>query len=159
MSGPRSTRREENVAVDRSHWRLRRITNPAEQEAETHRYWHSRPTGERLEATWELSEAAYSIKRADIASPVKSLQEMEELASGVKMFEGWHPGDLLREYLGATPAEAFSLRYGFDPLELSGLLNGAGSITPEMAEKLGNALCTDPDFWIALQRQYDSAPI
>jgi hypothetical protein len=39
---------------------VRRITNSEEQDAETYRYWQSRPVGERLVAVCELSQAAYS---------------------------------------------------------------------------------------------------
>ena len=39
---------------------IRRITDTEEQEAETYRYWQSRPIGERLVAVCELSEAAYA---------------------------------------------------------------------------------------------------
>ena len=39
---------------------IRRVTDVEEQEAETYRYWQSRPIGERLVAVCELSEAAYS---------------------------------------------------------------------------------------------------
>ena len=37
---------------------IRRVTDLAEQDAETYRYWQSRPVGERLVAVCELSEAA-----------------------------------------------------------------------------------------------------
>ena len=40
---------------------IRRVTDVAEQDAETYRYWQSRPVGERLVAVCELSEAAYAI--------------------------------------------------------------------------------------------------
>ena len=39
---------------------IRRVTDPEEQQAETYRYWQSRPIGERLIAVCELSEAAYA---------------------------------------------------------------------------------------------------
>ena len=39
---------------------IRRVTSIEEQEAETYRYWQSRPVGERLIAVCELSEAAYA---------------------------------------------------------------------------------------------------
>lgn len=47
---------------DRSHWTLRKVTAPEEQQQETYRYWASRPISERLDAIAELSQAAYSIK-------------------------------------------------------------------------------------------------
>jgi hypothetical protein len=39
---------------------IRRVTDLDEQQAETYRYWQSRPVGERLVAVCELSEAAYA---------------------------------------------------------------------------------------------------
>lgn len=39
---------------------IRRVTDLVEQQAETYRYWQSRPVGERLLAVCELSEAAYA---------------------------------------------------------------------------------------------------
>ena len=39
---------------------IRRVTDFEEQQAETYRYWQSRPIGERLVAVCELSEAAYA---------------------------------------------------------------------------------------------------
>jgi hypothetical protein len=39
---------------------IRRVTDLEEQQAETYRYWQSRPIGERLIAVCELSEAAYA---------------------------------------------------------------------------------------------------
>jgi hypothetical protein len=41
---------------------LRRVTNLEEQQAETYRYWQSRPLGERLAAVWEVTAAAYAFK-------------------------------------------------------------------------------------------------
>jgi hypothetical protein len=39
---------------------IRRVTDLDEQQAETYRYWQSRPVGERLLAVRELTEAAYA---------------------------------------------------------------------------------------------------
>lgn len=39
---------------------IRRVTDLEEQQAETYRYWQSRPIGERLVAVCELSEEAYA---------------------------------------------------------------------------------------------------
>jgi len=41
---------------------IRRVTDIEEQQAETYRYWRSRPVGERLEAVWEVTAAAYAFK-------------------------------------------------------------------------------------------------
>ena len=39
---------------------IRRVTDLDEQQAETYRYWASRPIGERLIAVCELTESAYA---------------------------------------------------------------------------------------------------
>lgn len=38
---------------------VRKVTDLAEQQAETYRYWRSRSSAERFEATWELSRDLY----------------------------------------------------------------------------------------------------
>ena len=39
---------------------VRKVTDLVEQQAETYRYWHSRPSSERFEATWEISREMYT---------------------------------------------------------------------------------------------------
>ncbi len=39
---------------------IRQVTDLEEQQAETYRYWASRPIGERLIAVCELTESAYA---------------------------------------------------------------------------------------------------
>jgi len=39
---------------------IRRVTDIEQQQAETYRYWQSRPVGERLLAVCELSESTYA---------------------------------------------------------------------------------------------------
>lgn len=41
---------------------VRKVSNVEEQKAEDYRYWQSRPSGERMRATWELSFEAYKLK-------------------------------------------------------------------------------------------------
>jgi hypothetical protein len=41
---------------------LRRVTDLKEQQAETYRYWQSRPIEERFMAVWEATAAAYDFK-------------------------------------------------------------------------------------------------
>ena len=48
---------------------VRKVTDPAKQQEENYRYWQSRTVGERLNAVWELSAAAYAF-----ASSFKGLQ-------------------------------------------------------------------------------------
>lgn len=43
---------------------IRRVTNIQQQDAETYRYWQSRPVGERLATVCELSEAAFAFAAA-----------------------------------------------------------------------------------------------
>jgi hypothetical protein len=39
---------------------LRKVTSFEDQRAETYRYWRSRPSAERFEATWEMSREMYA---------------------------------------------------------------------------------------------------
>jgi len=39
---------------------IRRVTDLKEQQAETYRYWRSRPTAERFLAVWETTATAYA---------------------------------------------------------------------------------------------------
>jgi hypothetical protein len=48
---------------------IRRVTDLEEQQAETYRYWKSRPLGERLVAVCELSQAAYEFAAAFKRAP------------------------------------------------------------------------------------------
>ena len=41
---------------------VRKITNRAEQQAETYRYWQSVSGSQRMNATWEFSLAMYRMK-------------------------------------------------------------------------------------------------
>lgn len=56
-------RKRKAQAPLRAGWTGRKVKDADEQDARTYRYWRSRTPGERIEATWELTEAAYSIKR------------------------------------------------------------------------------------------------
>lgn len=49
------------MAMDKT---IRKVTDLEEQQAETYRYWQSRPVAERLAAVCELSEAAYAFKKS-----------------------------------------------------------------------------------------------
>jgi hypothetical protein len=52
---------------------IRRVTDLDEQEAESYRYWQSRPVGERLTAICELSEAAYAFAAAFKGAPASCI--------------------------------------------------------------------------------------
>jgi len=49
------------MSIDKT---IRRISDPAQQQLETYRYWQSLPIGERLSAVLEVSAAAYSFATA-----------------------------------------------------------------------------------------------
>jgi hypothetical protein len=50
---------ELRMAMDKT---IRKVTDLEEQQAQTYRYWQSRPVAERLAAVCELSESAYAFK-------------------------------------------------------------------------------------------------
>ena len=60
---------------------IRRVTDPEEQEAETYRYWQSRPVGERLLAVCDLSESAYAFAAAFKGEPDDDGKGFERPAS------------------------------------------------------------------------------
>lgn len=60
---------------------VRRVTDPAEQELETYRYWQSRPVGERLLAVCELSEAAYAFAADFKGAPAHDDQRLQGSSS------------------------------------------------------------------------------
>ncbi len=69
-----------------------------------------------------------------------------------------HPGQILKEDylepLNLTITE-LSRALGTSRKTLSKIINGRGSITPEMALKLSQAFDTSPEFWLNLQTTYD----
>ena len=69
-----------------------------------------------------------------------------------------HPGHILKEDylepLNLTISE-LSRALGTSRKTLSKIVNGRGSVTPEMALKLAKAFDTSPEFWLNLQRNYD----
>ena len=56
--------RDNPVTTPHPGWTLRKVTAPDDQDARTYRYWQRLPVGDRIVATWELTEAAYSIEKA-----------------------------------------------------------------------------------------------
>lgn len=69
-----------------------------------------------------------------------------------------HPGAILREHhlvpLDLTIADA-AARLGVSRKTLSKVVNGRGSVTPEMALRLARAFDTTPHLWLNLQQAYD----
>jgi addiction module HigA family antidote len=71
------------------------------------------------------------------------------------MYNPCHPGELLREYLGAIPVGEAAKRLKVARSTLSRLLNGRASFTASMALRLSDAFGTEPRLWLDLQLQYD----
>ena len=71
------------MAMDKT---IRRVTDLEEQQAETYRYWQSRPVGERLIAVCELSQAAYDFAASfeKGSSDVKVLRKVAEIVEKKK---------------------------------------------------------------------------
>jgi hypothetical protein len=47
-----------------AHKTVCRVTDAERQQAETYRYWHSLPVGDRFSAVWDISEAAFALAAA-----------------------------------------------------------------------------------------------
>jgi addiction module HigA family antidote len=65
-----------------------------------------------------------------------------------------HPGEILREYLGAVQVGEAARRLRVARSTLSRLLNGRASFTAAMALRLADAFGTEPGMWLDLQQQY-----
>jgi HTH-type transcriptional regulator/antitoxin HigA len=74
-----------------------------------------------------------------------------------KMIPVDHPGTFILEELDARKWQQVDLAYilGISPQQLSPLLNGKASITPDMATSLGDAFDMPADFFANLQKMYD----
>lgn len=69
------------------------------------------------------------------------------------------PGDFIREeivYRGWTRAILAELM-GVTKETVNAIIAGRQTITPELAEAIGQAFGTSAELWINLQRAYDSA--
>jgi addiction module HigA family antidote len=71
------------------------------------------------------------------------------------MYNPAHPGEILREYLGAVQVGEAARRLRVARSTLSRLLNGRASFTAAMALRLADAFGTEPGMWLDLQQQYD----
>ena len=70
----------------------------------------------------------------------------------------FHPGYYIKEYIdgiGLTQ-EDFAKRLGTTPKNLSYLIRGEQSLSPEIALKLSSLIGTSVNYWLNLQSKYDS---
>ncbi len=76
----------------------------------------------------------------------------------MEMYNPPHPGIILLEDwikpLNMTISE-FALKLGTSRKNLSEIVNGKTSISPEMALKIEKALKSRAEFWLDMQQQYD----
>ena len=71
------------------------------------------------------------------------------------IFNPAHPGQVLKDYLGAITVAEASRRLGVTRAHLSRILNGKAGISASMSLRLSAALRTSPDFWLRMQMQRD----
>jgi len=79
----------------------------------------------------------------------------------MQMHSPVHPGTILCEYMGDTiDVTTLSSRLGMTPTELETFIAGGSAVTNAMAQKLADTFPnTQPDLWIALQRQFNEAKL
>jgi hypothetical protein len=73
------------MAMDKT---IRKVTDLEEQQAETYRYWQSRPIGARLIAVSELSQEAYAFAAAFKGVPAHDEQGLSRHPSRVQRSQG-----------------------------------------------------------------------
>jgi addiction module HigA family antidote len=73
----------------------------------------------------------------------------------MRMHNPAHPGEILREHIGAMPVTRLASHLGVSRVTLSRLLNGTSGVSAEMALRLSEALGTSPELWLNLQTQFD----
>ncbi len=73
----------------------------------------------------------------------------------MRMYNPAHPGEVLREQIGAIPVTKFAAHLGVSRVTLSRLLNGNAGVSAPMALKLSEALGTSPELWLNMQTQFD----
>jgi len=71
------------------------------------------------------------------------------------MFNPPHPGKVLREYFGTMEVSEAATHLGVSRTTLSRILNARAGISADMSLRLGEALGMGPEFWSALQLDYD----
>jgi hypothetical protein len=62
---PMCPKRRNPATSDRAEWAVRKHRSSDAQDADAYRYWQSLPVGARIVGTWELTEAANSIRKAN----------------------------------------------------------------------------------------------
>jgi addiction module HigA family antidote len=81
------------------------------------------------------------------------------------MFDPAHPGELIRETLDGLQEETgkkltveqVATGLGTTRKNLSAIINGKQSVSPEMALRLSAAFNTTAEFWLHAQENYDLA--
>lgn len=73
----------------------------------------------------------------------------------MQMHNPAHPGEVLKEYMGACEVTAFAIKIRVDRTTLSRLLNGHTGISAPMALKLEQALGTSAEMWMNMQANHD----
>ena len=66
-----------------------------------------------------------------------------------------HPGEVLRDYLGAMSVTEAAARIGVGRVTLQRLVSGVSGVSPDMAYRLAAAFGTSPELWAGMQMQYD----
>ena len=68
-----------------------------------------------------------------------------------------HPGEVLREEIGALDMSANTLAQKLDvaPNRITAILNGQRGVTADTALRLSRYLGTTPEFWLNLQKTYE----
>jgi addiction module HigA family antidote len=68
------------------------------------------------------------------------------------------PGAVLRHQIinrmGIRQA-ALAHAMGISPVRINQIINGHAPITPEMALRIGKVTGTEPEYWLALQSEFD----
>ena len=69
-----------------------------------------------------------------------------------------HPGEQLAEELSELeiPAAEFARRIGVPVSSVTEILNGEGRVTEDMAIRIAGWFGTTPEFWLNLQKLYES---
>ena len=93
---------------------------------------------------------AFDVDYLDLPSRSKNMTEMKRRPI--------HPGRIIREDylkpLGLTITH-LAETIGVSRKTLSKIVNGKGSISPDLALRLSRAFGTSPEFWLNLQKHYD----